>query len=513
LSIKTVNDPSPAYEEMEKDRELSRLLLYGGQRELREGGEKYLPKYEGERGAKGSPKTEYGGRLSRSVLVNFYKDAVQDLVGRIFQRPLVLSEDAPKFIEEFWRNVDNSGTHGDIFLQRVASDALGQGVNPVLVDFPQVGEEFENERAEERAGIRPRWVFVRADRNIEALADQVRGRDVLSRFRLRESETGVDGYEYGASLRVREFVMGDPAETSRDNDSEYYARWNLYEYVDDGDQWQLVESNQVMNPSRKATAEQKDLFVSPPIVAFYGERTGFFQGKTPLLTLADLNLQHYQKKSDLDNIERIANVPMLVLEGGTGAIESGGGNQEIGAYRLFEPPGGKTLKYLEITGSGIAHLKESLVHLEDHIRQVGKKPTVRKATGTEVATARLLDEAQTLTQAQAWAMQWVDAANLCLEYTAAWKGIAPPVVPWLKIEEDVLEALARPEAFQDVKDMYTQGALSTSAYVKEAKRYGVLDRDFDVDEDAELLQESPVLAGGEFGNEPDDEPEGENPFE
>ena len=74
---KTVDDPSPAYEEMEKDRELARILLYDGQRGIRAKGEAYLPKYEGEIGAAGDVKSEYGGRLSRSYLVNFYSDTVQ----------------------------------------------------------------------------------------------------------------------------------------------------------------------------------------------------------------------------------------------------------------------------------------------------------------------------------------------------------------------------------------------------------------------------------------------------
>ena len=497
MSDKNVNDPSPAYDEMELDRELPRIFMYDGQRGIRDGGEIYLPKYEGEDGSASAVTTEYGGRLSRSVVVNFYKDAIQNIVGRIFQRPLVMDGSAPEPIVEFWRDVDNSGTQGDVFAARVLADAIGQGLSHVLVDYPITGD-FENAAAEQKAGIRPRWVFIRADRAIESLGAVAWGRDVLSRCRIRESDTGVEDYAYATSDRVREFLMGDPNEASRDAGSAYYVRWRLWEQGED-DEWVMIVSDQVLNPSLAANPAQKDLFISAPIVPFYGERTGFFMGKPPLLTLSDLNLQHYQKKSDLDNIERIANVPQLVMEG---VGSAGDDDMEVGAYRLWKTPEGTTLKYLEIQGAGIAHLKDSIRHLEEHIRQVGKEPTMRRAVGQEVATARLLDEASSLTQAQAWAIQGVDALNRCLEITAAWMGIAPPVTPWLAIAEDVLEALARPEAFQDVKDMYTQGALSTMAYIEEAKRYGVLDRDFDADEDADIRQEDPVISGGDFGREP-----------
>ena len=166
---KTVDDPSPAYEEMEKDRELARILLYDGQRGIRAKGEVYLPKYEGEIGAAGDVKSEYGGRLSRSYLVNFYSDTVQSFVGRVFQQPLVLSEDMPASIQEMWQNIDNAGTHGDNFCQRAALDAFGQGLSEILVDFQRPDAEFATEEAERMAGVRPYWVNIRADKMIEAL--------------------------------------------------------------------------------------------------------------------------------------------------------------------------------------------------------------------------------------------------------------------------------------------------------------------------------------------------------
>ena len=55
-------------------------------------------------------------RLARTFLVNFYKDAVQNLVGRIFAQPLVFAEDTPQEILDFWENVDDQGTVGDIFI-------------------------------------------------------------------------------------------------------------------------------------------------------------------------------------------------------------------------------------------------------------------------------------------------------------------------------------------------------------------------------------------------------------
>lgn len=471
---------------MELDRELARTMLYDGQRGIRSGGEKYLPKYEGEDGAATDLKSEYGGRLSRSFLVNFYADTVQSFVGRVFQRPLVLSKDMPESIKVTWENIDNAGTHGDIFFHRAAIDSLGQGISHVLVDFQRPDVEFSTEEAERLAGVRPYFVNIRADKMIEALGRTINGRPYLQRARVRASTTEVDGYDYSGLNQVKEYLMG-----GYDEEEIAYATWVLWEQDPETKDWSVASGPFPMEPSRKATYEQRLMFVEPPIVPMYGgRREGFFRGKPLLQSQADLNLQHYQKKSDLDNIERIANVPVLVLEGGSGAADEMA-KMEIGAYRLVGTPDGVTLKYLEVEGAGIAHAKDSLRHLEDHIRLVGKEPMVRKATGTELATTRLLDEASTLTQAQAVALSWIGTINRCLELTAAWMGI--PTAGTVSIAEDVMEALARPEGFDEVLRLLELGALSPEAAQEEARRYGVLDREFDIVTDAERRQSAPPL--------------------
>ena len=113
---------------------------------------------------------------------------------------------------------------------------------------------------------------------------------------------------------------------------------------------------------------------------------------------------------------------------------------EVGAHRLLHVPEGADLSWLEIQGNGVQHAKDSLRHLEEHIRLAGREPMVKKATGSELATVRLLDEAQHLTLAQAWAVSWVGSVNRCLELSAAWLGLEKSGS--VRIDESVLEALA-----------------------------------------------------------------------
>ena len=152
---------------------------------------------------------------------------------------------------------------------------------------------------------------------------------------------------------------------------------------------------------------------------------------------------------------------------------------------------GEDLKWLEIDGKGLAQAKDSLRHLEEHIRLAGREPMVKKATGSELATVRMLDEAQHLTTAQAWAMSWIGSVNRCLELTAGWMGL--PNSGSVRVDESVLESLSRPEGFDHVKELGALGFLSAEDVLTEAKRYGVLDKDLDVAEAVERVDGSMPL--------------------
>jgi hypothetical protein len=64
----------------------------------------------------------------------------------------------------------------------------------------------------------------------------------------------------------------------------------------------------------------------------------------------------------------------------------------------------------------------------------------------------------------------------------------------VRIDESVLEALARPEGFESVKELAALGAIGPRVLLEEAKRYGVLDRDLDIDEALDEIESSEPAA-------------------
>src|SRR5262245_31112957 len=110
-----------AYKALLPDWSLCETLL-GGTRAMREAGLAYLPKHENE------SDTAWNCRLSGSVLAPFFKAAIDGVAGRIFARPVALSDDASDAFKVLAANVDRLGENIDGFARRHLEAALTHGV-------------------------------------------------------------------------------------------------------------------------------------------------------------------------------------------------------------------------------------------------------------------------------------------------------------------------------------------------------------------------------------------------
>src|SRR6266404_6079757 len=94
-----VSTPSHEHDKAVDRAELPRTLMRGT-RGMRRAGQKFLPKLQAESQA------NYQNRLKRSVLFNGFKKTVADMTGKVFSKPIVLSNDVPPAIMDFAENID-----------------------------------------------------------------------------------------------------------------------------------------------------------------------------------------------------------------------------------------------------------------------------------------------------------------------------------------------------------------------------------------------------------------------
>jgi hypothetical protein len=135
-----------------------------------------------------------------------------------------------------------------------------------------------------------------------------------------------------------------------------------------------------------------------PLITIYGNQEEYMTAEPPLEDLAWLNLRHYQKLSDQDNILHVASVPILAAYGvDDGALEG----VSIGPNTLvnFSKTDSK-LEYVEHSGNAIGAAEKSLERLEERMAAMGADLIIRKSVDRQTATSRKIDQSESISLLQ-----------------------------------------------------------------------------------------------------------------
>ena len=174
-------------------------VLNGGTEAVRGAGTMFLPQAPGE-----SPKN-YANRLERSIFTNFYRRTKEGLVGLIFRVDPELNEDVPPPIAEHLENIDNEGTHIDVFARGIEEDAMEAGHAAIFVEFPKT--TGEQTRADEDAfGLRPYWLPIKKENILSWRTTVENGVRLLTQLVLQEKTVEAVGM-YGEKEVTRYRVL------------------------------------------------------------------------------------------------------------------------------------------------------------------------------------------------------------------------------------------------------------------------------------------------------------------
>lgn len=434
-----------------------------GTEALRQAGRAYLPIHENE------TDVAYQERLQRSTLFNMTKITLNSWVGRPFSDPMKV-EDAPTEIENLLDNVDMLGTDLQVFCRNWFLDGLAKAMSHCYIDFPRTDTVtgVRTMADDRREGVRPYMIHVRPEQLFFANADVVGGREVLREIRIMEEVTEMDGFAEVCLPQIRR-VINDGGRT--------YVELYRKDPQSKKDEWYRVEDYEIGLP-----------FI--PLVTFYSDRSAFMMGQPPLEDLADLNLAHWQSTSDQRAILTTTRFPMLALSGGADE----GKQLVVGPNRwLHSPdPNGK-FYYVEHTGAAIAAGRQDLADLEDQMSQYGAD-FLRKRPGSQTATARALDSAEATSPLQDAVLRFKEAVDQALDYMAAWLNQETGGYCSLVTDfgpEDINQA-----ELNTLRETRKQKDISRLAYLKELQRRGMLDEEYDPEDDAEQLEKEAMQLFG-----------------
>lgn len=365
MSVETKSDLAKIHE-----RELSMVeTLWGGTYAMRDAGVKYLPREAKEH------EDDYENRKNRSTLTNFFKKTIKSQSGKVCSQEIKVVGDEKA--EELAENIDFQGRDLHRFTHSLSQKTIRDGVRLILIDAPNQSE-IEAQGLEPQE-IRPYWVEI--DRS--AIIDWKEIDGQLSHIRIKEV---------------------------------------VYEDKDDFSQ-EKIDQIRVLDPGLvtiyrkvKDSWEVHDSFVTTfkyiPVVPVYsGSPEMPLVCEPPLMDLAHLNIEHWQKSSDHSNILHVSSIAHLFVKGVDAGQKADGSEKTI----TFGPNGltqtsntDADMKFVEHTGAASGAVSENIKALEDNARATGADFATPKP-GVMTATQRVIEEGGNLSELSAFSLSLKDS--------------------------------------------------------------------------------------------------------
>lgn len=432
---------------------------------MRAMGKTYLPKFPLE------SDDDYTARLESAWLFNGIDKAIGDITGRIFEKPVVLKTQEGR-LSDWCQNVDLEGRDLSNFAKNLFEQSLPYGISFCLADAPQRPQGAMTTGEVTSLGLRPSLVALSLDQVLGWKWEMVANEPVLTQFRIIEkvADPARDQYSDAKVDQIRVFDVTEGRVTITLHRKSAKGAWEADEPL-------LTDMDRI--------------YVAP----FYTGRVGYFQSKPPLAPIAELNLAHWRKQSDMDSCEHKSLSPILHLKHIAGVGEDGKAVINSAGYAFFSNHDGAEITWAEVSGSGIAGAKVTLVDIKDQMRQMGLQ-IISERTGVTTATGENSDEKKTTTRIRMWADDLKDTLEIALGWMAEIGGITADTE--VVVHKDFGGLGSMP--MSDIKDMYAAGVISRVTYINEAKRRGLLDEDVTPEDEAELIEAEGM--GGELDTFP-----------
>ena len=448
-----VHEQSDAVKSLAANWPIATALL-GGTKAMRAAGQKFLPKWPNE------DDESYQARLNTATLFPAFSRTLGVMAGKPFSKALTYSDDVPAQIKQWCDDADLEGRNLHTFASEMLAEVLGFGIAGVLVDYPRVGPV--RTLAEERQiGARPYLVKITHDQILGWKTQKVAGVTKLSQLRLAETAELNDG-RYGVTTvnRVRVLTPG---------------AWELWEQTKDSQDYVLID---------EGTTSLSEI----PFVPFYGRRTGFLTGVSPLMDLAYLNVKHWQKQSDVDTIGHVVCVPVLVCEGVDDTFEL-----TIGASTAMKTPQGSKVYYVEHQGQATDFAMALLEKLLDHMIQTGAELLIPQP-GQRSATEANNDAEANKSELQRIVEAFEDSLDQCLQFMAEWSGQGNG--GHVNVFKDFAAGSLSDAAGQLILSFQQGGLITKRTAIIQAQRIGLLSPDISADEElSAVADEGPPLGG------------------
>lgn len=378
----------PGYDAAEGRRGIFRDVREGTLR-LREKRREYLPKFPAESDA------DYRFRADTATSFNLTKKTLDVMAGLVFKEAVSLKEDVDAELVALAENIDNGGTHLDVFARRAFEESF-DGFSLILVDAP--AETADSRETQLAMGLRPYWVCYRAEDvwNWRFTVNPVSRRKELSLIVLREVSSEPAG----------EYV------------SEEVVRFRVFRFDGLLVSWQL--HRELKSETGRAEYVLEAEGALPDLTQIPVAVVGRLGAEPPLMDIALKNLEHFQTYSDYKSIVHKTCVPIPV---GKGVDLGGETNVVVGGSVMVQTSSDGDFGFAEVAGTSLEAVRQTLQDNRDDIALMGLSLLADKTARVDVtATEALLNNIGETAELRVLARSLQDALELALGHTAEYLG-------------------------------------------------------------------------------------------
>jgi hypothetical protein len=243
----------------------------------------YLPKWASENDK------NYLARLASTNFEDRFAQAVRDFVAMILINGIQV--EAPDQVKAHFSDLMDNGSPFEEAIRQLAIAALRDGHTFTLIDYPTAEEAIRTEADFQRSGRRPYWVQYDALSVINWKTEKVAGREQLRMVVL--AETVIDSASDFEEVEVEQYRVLRP------------GSWEL---------WRVEKDQQGKEKAVQLDGGLTSLNFIPLACHYGGLKQRFFKSKPPLKALADLNIAHYQTRSDHRTKIHKCSLPVPVLK-------------------------------------------------------------------------------------------------------------------------------------------------------------------------------------------------------
>jgi hypothetical protein len=389
-------------------------------------------------------------RIDRSVLSPYTSRLIETAAGAVLRKPIHIEGDP--YWSEVALDIDGIGSNINEYARRALVSSLTYGHSAILVDFPAA--TGARNLAEERAmGRRPYFVHVDAP--------QIWGwrKDDTNRL----TQIRIHDYEYRP---LNEFGE-EQVEVMR---VIYPGRYDLYTLGQE-----------------TVTFEESNGFSlnTIPVVPIYSNRRGVLISQPGLLDIANLNITHYQRQSDLIHALHIAAMPTLVLEG----YSQDSSEATIGVnYALGMEPGHKAY-YVQSDATSFEAQMAELQSLEGQMSTLGITKLFGQKFVAESAEAKRIDQAQSNSVLAIISQELESALNQAFKLAAQYVGLEPPVIT-IDRDFDYYRLIGQDVAV--LAQLNESGKISDETLLKILQHGEILPEDVKIADELERIQQMEV---------------------